>query len=103
MEGLSLAPHPAVRMVHGNPVPVITDVQQVMLNGVRVAYCGCEPGRPVNFIRSFPQAFQDAIVKFVAEMVGEVSCANAPPSQDAVRRARATPRRSDERDDDNED
>ena len=71
---IRIEPHPAREIVHGEPVQIIFDQQQVMVDGVRVAWCGDKPGKPLSFIRHYPEAFIQQIKAFVEKALeGKVS------------------------------
>lgn len=67
---VKLEPHPARQEIHGVLVPIIKDQQQVMVNGVRVAYCGVEPGKPLCFIREYPPTFVELVQADVERQLG---------------------------------
>lgn len=76
---IELEPHPAREYVHGVPVIIIKDQQQIMVNGARAGYCGTEPGKPISFIRRYHDDFKKMVVDFVTEKLGSVGSVNEPP------------------------
>lgn len=62
-----------------HPNEQVTDVQCVVLNGERVAYCGTIPGRPVTFIRTVAPAVVKAVEEAVEKEVGSVASSHQPP------------------------
>ncbi len=81
---MRLEPHPARQIVHGKPVVLILDQQQVMVKDerdrwVRVAYCGVKPSEGVFFIRDYPEAFIASVKQFVDEQLGGEATTSAPP------------------------
>lgn len=91
---IELQPHPAHKLVHGIKVPIILDQQQIMVGGVRVGYCGVGPGKPINFIRRYPEGFKDAVAAHVQQCEGGISSLHEPPP---------VPERHPEHDDDSDD
>ena len=58
-------------------VPLITDQQLIMLDGIHVGFCGDKPGMPVCLIVDLPGQVKESIREFVAEQVGAVSRLNS--------------------------
>lgn len=79
---ITLEPHPARQKNPrtGELVPCIFNQQQVLVDGVRVAYCGTEPGQAISFIRPYPELYKQEVKAFVEEHVGEVSRMGEPPA-----------------------
>ena len=62
-----------------HPNEQVIDVQCVVLNGERVAYCGTIPGRPVTFIRTVAPDVLIAVEAAVVKAVGSVASSHQPP------------------------
>lgn len=65
--------------VSGELVPAHPGHRQILVDGVRVGYCGARPGMPITLIVRMPETAQDSIRRFVEEHVGAVSRVSQPP------------------------
>lgn len=76
----TIAPHPAVKEVHGVTVQVVKDLYQVLVDGARVAYCGIVADKPICFIRHYDPEFVDVVAEFVTREIGKPNKIAIPPN-----------------------
>lgn len=85
---ITIEPHPAKKYVHGTPVQHIHDVKQIMVHEpgrptpIRIGYCGAVPGRPITFIRRYPESYKELVKAEVERILaGPVSGMFEPPPE----------------------
>lgn len=78
---VTLEPHPGRLLdpVSGELVPAHPEHRQILVDGVRVGYCGAKPGMPITLIVRLPEPAKASIRRFVEEAVGQVTRLSEPP------------------------
>lgn len=88
---ITLEPHPAHKIVHGERIQMVKDQFQIMIHDpdkptpVRLGYCGTVPGKPISFIRRYPEDFKAMVVEEVERILaGPASGVFEPPPPQVV-------------------